>query len=408
MKILELTNYSAGGCGVWARVKEESKLLSERGHEVLVFSSNAIKGEKTLAMNEEKIGKINIKRFPYIKLGGESFMLWNFKSEALKFNPDAIIAHSYRQIHTIKALKIGKKLNCPVFLVTHASFARKSSRTSLQNLIVTLYDFFIGRKTIKKFTNVFTITNWERPYLEALGLPNERIIYLPNGIRKEFFSNPKIKESNKMIYTGRISPIKNLEIPILSIKFLKNKKLTFQLLGPAEKKYLISLKKIISENNLQARVKIIDKKFDSVEQIIKLDESKIFVLPSISEGMSQSLIEALAKGKICLVSDNLGNRDLIQDGKNGYIFRLGDEKNLASLIDKVLSEDNFDIQKQARNSVEKFSWDKIIDKLEKTIINYQHTPSDPLSQTNKILPSSTYKLNNFHKLHLKHNSYGFL
>ena len=42
MKILELTNYTAGGCGVWARVKNEAELLSKRGYDVRIFSSNFI------------------------------------------------------------------------------------------------------------------------------------------------------------------------------------------------------------------------------------------------------------------------------------------------------------------------------------------------------------------------------
>ena len=43
MKILELTNFSAGICGVWARVREEAVRLAKK-HEVRVFSSNFVKG----------------------------------------------------------------------------------------------------------------------------------------------------------------------------------------------------------------------------------------------------------------------------------------------------------------------------------------------------------------------------
>jgi len=38
MKILELCNFSAGICGVWARVREEATRLAERVNEVRVFS----------------------------------------------------------------------------------------------------------------------------------------------------------------------------------------------------------------------------------------------------------------------------------------------------------------------------------------------------------------------------------
>ena len=197
MRILELTNFSAGGCGVWSRVREEALLIAKRGHEVRVFSSNGVKGENSLAPSNEKLGNVEITRFPYKKLGGESFMYWDFEKEALKFKPDLIMAHSYRHLHTTKALKITKKLNCKIFLVTHAPFQRSDSRSILQSMVVIFYDLFIGQRVLNKFTKVLPITKWEIPHLLSLGLREEKIMYLPNGIRKEFFSKTKIKEKRR-------------------------------------------------------------------------------------------------------------------------------------------------------------------------------------------------------------------
>ena len=44
LKILELCPYSAGGCGVWQRVKQESLELKKLGHDIKIFSSNFEKG----------------------------------------------------------------------------------------------------------------------------------------------------------------------------------------------------------------------------------------------------------------------------------------------------------------------------------------------------------------------------
>src|SRR3989344_4426789 len=128
MRILELTTYSAGGCGVFARVKEEAIRLAERGHEVVIFSSNFTKGSTDIAIYKEKLGKVLIRRFPAKKLGGESYMKWEFEEEALRFNPDIIIAHSYRHKHTTKIINLKEKLHCKIFLVTHAPFG-SSTRT---------------------------------------------------------------------------------------------------------------------------------------------------------------------------------------------------------------------------------------------------------------------------------------
>jgi len=195
MRILELTNYSAGICGVFARAKQEAELLS-KNHEVAIFSSNHTKGSNKLASPEETLGKVKIKRFKTKKLGGESFMHWFSKEaqkEALKFKPDLIIVHSYRHPHTTKALKLKNKLNCKVFLVTHAPFIEDdSTRTIKEKLFVNFYDKFIAPRKINKFNKILAITKWEIPHLLKLGVSKENIIYSPNGIPIEFFKQKKI------------------------------------------------------------------------------------------------------------------------------------------------------------------------------------------------------------------------
>ena len=111
LKILEICPYSSGICGVFTRVFTEAKAFKENGHDVMVFSSNAIKGAKGKAAAEDEIDGIKIKRFPYIKLGGESFMKWDYQKEAIEYAPDIIIVHNYRHLHTTQALKIRGVLN---------------------------------------------------------------------------------------------------------------------------------------------------------------------------------------------------------------------------------------------------------------------------------------------------------
>lgn len=365
MKILELTNYSCEGDGVFARVKQESILLAKKGHEVRIFSSNRIKGSaafvpKEEILNEEKV-KVKIQRFKAIKLGGESYMYWNFKKEAFLFKPDIIIAHSYRHIHTHIALRIGKKLKIPVLLVTHAPFARSSTRTPLERILVFMYDKLLGKKVLKKFTKVIAITKWEVPYLEKIGLKKEKIIYLPNGIPKIFFSPIKNIESKtkKILYLGRISPIKNLEIVLKVLPSIKDKNVSCKFYGPAEKDYLKKLKRIIKENKLK-NIEIKEENYNKKEQLKELDNAFIFILPSKSEGMPQVLIEAMARKKIVIASDILASRDLIINGRNGFLFSLDASASLSNTINQILSLPDKEIRKiqnEAQKSVKEFSWE---------------------------------------------------
>src|SRR3989344_2795600 len=374
IKILELTNYSAGICGVWQRVMQESKELAEKGYVVRVFSSNTTKASSKLACNEEKIGNIRIKRFPFKKLGGESFMFWlskEAKKQVLEYSPDIIIAHAYSHSHTLEALNIAEELRkqgkqCKVFLVTHAPFKRSETRSLLSKISVFIYDLFIGKNILNKFDKIVAITKWEIPYLERIGVKHSKIAYIPNGIPEEFFKiKATKKQENKILFLGRIAPIKNLEIPIKAMNLVKDKKIKLELIGPAEENYKKKLQEIIKIEGLNSRIFFSKPVYNIKEKIKKLDSAKIFVLPSKSEGMPQSLIEAMARQKIVIASNIPASHDLIHENKNGFIFETNKEQDLAKKINFALYSKNSQIAKNARKSVELFNWKNITRKLEK-------------------------------------------
>ncbi len=372
MRILELTNYTSGSCGVGNRVIRESQMLSQRGNIVGIFSSNFIKGKSALCAESETLGNVKIRRFPAKQLGGESFLNWSFEKEAMAFKPDILISHAYRHLHTLKALKIASKLKVPCILVTHAPFERKKSRTIMQNIIVGAYDYFIGRRSINKFNKVLIIAPWEMSHILKLGANKKNIIYSPNGVKEEFFSSKKSKPASKsIIYMGRISPIKNLELLISVMKIVESGA-TLTIYGPAENNYLAKLQNIVTSNKLQNRVTIINKEYDLNTQILNLDKSEIFVLPSKSEGMPQSLLEAMARGKIVIGSNITSIKSMIGDGKNGFTFKENDSKDLANTINKVINLSNSkkkNISNAAQKFASRFNWNIIIERLNNLLLN---------------------------------------
>ena len=58
----------------------------------------------------------------------------------------------------------------------------------------------------------------------------------------------------------------------------------------------------------------------------------IYISPSHVDGSSVSLLEALACGMPCLVSDIAGNKEWVEEGVNGWLFRDGDVDDLAEKI----------------------------------------------------------------------------
>jgi glycosyltransferase involved in cell wall biosynthesis len=376
MKILEICPYSAGICGVWSRVREEAFRLAERGNEVTVFSSNFVKGKDETAKPEENLKNLKIKRFKATKLGGESFMYWDFIKEGLKLNPEVIIVHNYRHIHTLKGLRLAKLLkkknkNTKIFLVTHAPFVEGNiTRKWHEKAIVNLYDRTVGPMTLNKYDKVLTISKWENPYLTSAGLIKEKIEYIPNGIPEEFFRIKKSKEENKILFLGRISPKKKLDTLVKAIPYIKDKKIKIEIIGPKEEPYASEIESMIKKIGVSNRIKIKEPVYDIEKKIKALDSCKIFVLPSRVEGMPQALIEVMARQKIVIGSNSIALRDLIEDGENGYLFDFDNPKSLAKTINEInenSSRENNRIRLNAKKSVEQFSWDKIIRKIEKAI-----------------------------------------
>lgn len=370
LKILEVTTYTAGGCGVGARVLHEAELLAQRGHDVAIFSTDHVKGaprEKALA--EEHRGRVVIKRFPATKLGGESFTSWNFEAAALAFKPEVIIVHAYRHLHTMQALRIARHLNVPCLLVTHAPFnTGQESRSLLAKAAIAFYDAFTGRQKLRRFTKVIAITHWELPFLKKLGVPSSNIVYLPNGIPSLFFTQkPAREDTKKILYFGRLAPVKDLETLMRALALIRNHTVSLELVGPAEAAYLSRLKSLMHSLRLESRVSFTPAIYETKKKIAKLDSTRVFVLASKREGMPQSLIEALARACLVVASDNLGNKDLIQHKKNGFLFPVGNPSALAAQLDAVFAlppQQAHKMQTAARASVLQFAWPLIIRKLE--------------------------------------------
>lgn len=88
--------------------------------------------------------------------------------------------------------------------------------------------------------------------------------------------------------------------------------------------------------------------------------SDIYISASQSDGSSVSLMEALACGLPVLVSDTPGNREWVQEGKQGWLFRTGEYKQLAILELNAVRDKNLNnIGRAARVSAEKKAdWDR--------------------------------------------------
>jgi glycosyltransferase involved in cell wall biosynthesis len=91
----------------------------------------------------------------------------------------------------------------------------------------------------------------------------------------------------------------------------------------------------VADANLRFNV-LLPGSFDDIESI--LHAADVFVLPSLHEGLSVSLLEAMSAGVPVIASDIPGNREVIEHDRNGLLFPTRDTDTLAEQLALLLHD----------------------------------------------------------------------
>ncbi len=86
----------------------------------------------------------------------------------------------------------------------------------------------------------------------------------------------------------------------------------------------------------------------------------LFVLPSLSEGMSNAVLEALASGLPAIVTDVPGTEELVRDGKNGFCVPPGEPGALERPLERLLKDPELRrrLGRASRAEAERFAWSR--------------------------------------------------
>ncbi len=242
-------------------------------------------------------------------------------------------------------------------------YAIKVKSSLIKNMALTLYE----RYFLNKSSNIIALTQEESNWLRELKIKNPNVSIIPNGIdiidtenfhKKDFFN----QEKKVLLYFGRLNHKKNVHLIIKVYKKLieKYQNLELKIAGPDDgaEQYLKNLTK---ELNLENHVNFLGLiKGEDKETLLK--QSNIFILPSLSEGISMAQLEAM-KNKCTVIVGNRGGiyNDLIK--YNAGIVIEPDEKNLLKELE-ILLEDNkkcLEIAENGFNLVKKkYTWEKVV------------------------------------------------
>lgn len=172
------------------------------------------------------------------------------------------------------------------------------------------------------------------------------IDYFPLYIKKRVELNIPL-DAFVLLSVGELNENKNNSVIIKAIERLKEPNIHYILCGVGEKEK--TLKEQANEANLQSNIHFIGYRTD-VKEIYAM--SDCFVLPSYREGLSRSLMEAMACGLPCIVSKIRGNVDLIDDG-GGYYCNARNDNDFTDAIKNLF------VNKNTRKEMGKHNQEKV-------------------------------------------------
>ncbi|MGC8638503.1 MAG: glycosyltransferase family 4 protein [Isosphaeraceae bacterium] len=159
-----------------------------------------------------------------------------------------------------------------------------------------------------------------RQWLE-LGVPPNRLVRIASGVDTDHFHpGPSLIETEllprpRVIFTGRLHPQKNLPLLLEAWQQVaRQTSANLILVGPGSEREALTA--LSNDLGIAQRVQFAGAVPDPAEHLRAAD---VFVLPSVAEGMSNSLLEAMATALPCVVSGIGGNTDLVTDQETGRL-----------------------------------------------------------------------------------------
>lgn len=183
---------------------------------------------------------------------------------------------------------------------------------------------------------VCTMGDGARARLIAAGLDPGRVIVAPPAVDVARFSPSRDREARyDLVTAGRLVPAKRLHDFIAVVARLRSRypalRAAIAGTGPLEQ----DLRSEAARRGAADAIDFLGLRPD-VEHVYR--SGRIFLLTSAFEGVSVALGEALACGLPAVVTDVGDLRDLVVDGRNGYVVGAGDVDALARAVERLLSD----------------------------------------------------------------------
>ncbi len=205
---------------------------------------------------------------------------------------------------------------------------------------------------------------------DRVGVPADRLASICNGVDTERF-HPATSTGRKDLvigYVGRLAAVKN---PLLLVEAFEHAHARISIHDPALAARLRlsfvgdgplanELRERVAHSPLHGAITHAGDCEDVAERLRAFD---VYALPSLAEGISNTLLEAMATGVPCVATRVGGNDELVEDGQSGTLVASGDAQAFAEALASYLLDATLRSEHGANaraRAVERFGIDRMI------------------------------------------------
>lgn len=301
-----------------------------------------------------------------------------------ELRPDLVHASLTLSPLDFRLPEICQELGIPLVATFHPPFDSRLRNLSSSTQFIT---YQLYAPSLAQYDKVIVFSRLQRDLLIKLGVPESRLAIIPNGVAIERYCpgegsvKQEFNAERLFIYLGRIAPEKNLEALLKAWKASE--------MAPGSK--LLIAGDGLLRPTLQAyygqELGVHWLGFVASEEwrVQLLQSADAFILPSLVEGLSLSLLEAMACGTACLATDAGADGEVLEEGAGVVLRTQGVSAQLRALL--PLLQDHPEITellgRKARERVlERYQFSHNMRKLEELYQEMLVPHSDPLYTVN--------------------------
>ena len=270
-----------------------------------------------------------------------------------------------------------QQLGVPLVATFHPPFdaAVRNITAGGQQLTYQLY-----APSLARYDRVIVFSDLQAEVLSRLGVPDQRLAVIPNGVEPDQWQPGPSSLSERFggrrvfLYMGRLATEKNVEALLRAWKLVKPEGCVLVVVGDGPLR--TTLETTYSDDSLiwwgyEA---------DQQRRIALLQAAEVFLLPSLVEGLSLALLEAMASGCACVATDAGADGEVLGGGAGIVISTQGVTTQLRTLLPVLRDQPllTAELGRHARQRVlERYTLNRNIDAIEQ--LYGQLTPLMPIA-----------------------------